>query len=40
MKIKFGNEKEAIINGCMNYGFNIKIKQTFDKDFDNHTEDL
>ena len=40
MKIKFGNEKETIINGCMNYGFNIKIKQTFDEDFDNHTEDL
>ena len=40
MKIKFGNEKEAIINGCMNYGFNIKIKQTFNEDFDNHTEDV
>jgi P4 family phage/plasmid primase-like protien len=26
MKIKFGNEKEQIIDGCMNYGFNVKIK--------------
>ena len=26
MKIKFGNEKEKIIDGCMNYGFNVKIK--------------
>lgn len=40
MKTKFGNEKETIINGCMNYGFNIKIKQTFNEDFDNHTEDV
>lgn len=27
MKIKYGNEKEMIINGFVNYGFNIKIKQ-------------
>lgn len=40
MKIKYGNEKESIINGCMNYGFNIKIKQSFNEDFDNNTEDL
>ena len=26
MKIKFGNEKEQIIDGCMNYGFNVKIR--------------
>lgn len=26
MKIKFGNEKEKIIDGCMNYGFNVKLK--------------
>lgn len=40
MKIKYGNEKESIINRCMNYGFNIKIKQSFNEDFDNNTEDL
>lgn len=40
MKIKYGNEKESIINGCMNYGFNIKIKQSFSEDFDNNDEDL
>lgn len=26
MKIKFGNEKETLVNGCVNYGFNIRIK--------------
>mgnify|MGYP000215055892 CR=1 FL=1 len=35
MKIKYGNEKESVINGCMNYGFNIKIKQSFSEDLDN-----
>jgi P4 family phage/plasmid primase-like protien len=39
MKIKYGNEKESVINGCLNYGFNIKIKQTLQQDFDNQ-EDL
>lgn len=39
MKIKFGTEKESIINGCMHYGFNIKIKQQLTEDFLNQ-EDL
>lgn len=39
MKIKYGNEKESIINGCMHYGFNIKIKQGLQEDFEN-PEDL
>jgi P4 family phage/plasmid primase-like protien len=38
MKIKYGNEKESLINGSMNYGFNIKIKQSFNDDYDK--EDL
>ena len=27
MKIKYGDEKETLVNGSINYGFNIKIKQ-------------
>ena len=26
MKIKFGNEKEKLVDGFMNYGFNVKLK--------------
>ncbi len=26
MKIKFGNEKERVINGAMYYGFNVRVK--------------
>ena len=41
MKIKYGNEKESIINGCMNYGFNIRIKQSFNDDIiEENNEDL
>jgi P4 family phage/plasmid primase-like protien len=40
MKIKYGNEKESVINGCMNYGFNIRIKQTFNDDIHENNEDL
>lgn len=40
MKIKYGNEKESIVNGCVQYGFNLKIKQTFNESFlnDNSSE--
>jgi P4 family phage/plasmid primase-like protien len=34
LKTKYGNEKEKMINGCMNYGFNVKIKNNFDNDSD------
>ena len=27
MKIKYGNEKETLVHGTINYGFNIKLKQ-------------
>lgn len=27
MKIRYGNEKEKVINGCINYGFNIRLKE-------------
>lgn len=41
MKIKFGNEKENVINGFVNYGFNIKIKQTLtDDDIYSERDDL
>jgi hypothetical protein len=30
MKIKYGNEKENIINGVVNYGFNIRLKNDLD----------
>ena len=40
MKIKYGNEKESVINGCMNYGFNIRIKQSFNDDIHEDVEDL
>jgi P4 family phage/plasmid primase-like protien len=29
MKIKYGNEKEKVINGCMNYGFNVRLKEVY-----------
>jgi P4 family phage/plasmid primase-like protien len=40
MKIKYGNEKESLINGCINYGFNIKFKQELNDDYDDNKEDL
>jgi hypothetical protein len=27
MKIKYGDEKEVLVHGTINYGFNIKLKQ-------------
>lgn len=27
MKIRYGNEKERVINGCVNYGFNVRMKE-------------
>jgi P4 family phage/plasmid primase-like protien len=27
MKIRYGNEKEKVINGCINYGFNVRLKE-------------
>ena len=42
MKIKFGNEKEEVVNGCINYGFNIKIKAQIvnhQEDFDDDDDD-
>lgn len=37
MKIKYGDEKENLINGSINYGFNIKIKQVLIDD-DNYSD--
>lgn len=31
IKIKYGNEKEKIINGCVNYGFNLRLKNLGDE---------
>jgi P4 family phage/plasmid primase-like protien len=40
MKIKYGNEKEILVNGCINYGFNVKIKHVFSDDTNSEHSDL
>ena len=40
MKIKYGNEKESVVNGCIQYGFNIKFKYSlFDQDISDNSDD-
>jgi phage/plasmid-associated DNA primase len=39
MKIKYGNEKEEVINGCMNYGFTVKIKSQMSNEIEEDYED-
>jgi P4 family phage/plasmid primase-like protien len=37
MKVKYGNEKEKMINGCMNYGFNVRLRERVEtNDFDDN----
>jgi P4 family phage/plasmid primase-like protien len=38
MKTKYGNEKESLINGCINYGFNIRIKHHNNTDFEDEEQ--
>lgn len=34
IKIKYGNEKEKVINGSLHYGFNIRLKNSLDDNID------
>lgn len=39
MKIKYGNEKESMVNGCLAYGFHIRIRHTAFNDYNDAQND-